>query len=192
MILLNDMPIWLLALMIFFLRVIDVTMGTFRTLSVVQGHVKLSVVLGFLEVFIWIFAISQVITRIGEHPLLAFAFAGGFAAGNAVGITLERRIGLGACNGLASHLQEKIDEGKDAKEEVRYADPENEPRRDFASDPFHDSTQGSNAESLDKDQHLFYQSTCCTISSSCPCARLKRVSSWTLSRSTGWKTRSPR
>ena len=97
MILLNDMPIWLTALMIFFLRVIDVTMGTFRTLSVVQGHVKLSVVLGFLEVLIWIFAISQVITRVGEHPLLAFAFAGGFAAGNAVGITLERRVGLGAC-----------------------------------------------------------------------------------------------
>ncbi len=92
---LNDMPVWMMAVAIFCLRVVDVSLGTVRTISVVQGRTVLSVGLGFVEVLVWIFAVSQVIARIREHPVLMLAFAGGFAAGNAVGIALERRLALG-------------------------------------------------------------------------------------------------
>ena len=44
---------------------------------------------------IWILAVSQVISRINESLFLALAFAGGFAAGNAVGILVERRLAMG-------------------------------------------------------------------------------------------------
>jgi hypothetical protein len=37
----------------------------------------------------------QVLPRLREEPLLALAYAGGFAAGNAAGILLERRLALG-------------------------------------------------------------------------------------------------
>jgi len=90
------MSTWLLALVIFGLRIVDVSLGTMRTITVVQGHRRWSVVLGFFEVLIWITAVSQVIVQVKTTPLLAVAFAGGFAAGNAVGITLERRLALGA------------------------------------------------------------------------------------------------
>jgi uncharacterized protein YebE (UPF0316 family) len=63
--------------------------------SIVKGHITLSVVLGFLEVMIWIVAISQVIARLQESWFLALSWAGGFAAGNAVGILVERRLALG-------------------------------------------------------------------------------------------------
>ena len=90
-------PVWALALLIFALRVADVSLGTMRTIVVVNGRITLSVALGFLEVLIWITAISQVILRLKESPVLVLAYAGGFAAGNAVGILLERRLALGQC-----------------------------------------------------------------------------------------------
>ena len=92
---LNTLPVWLLALCIFGFRIADVTLGTLRTISVVEGRVPLSVALGFFEVLIWMTAVSQVITGLGQSGLLLVSYAGGFAAGNAVGILLERRIALG-------------------------------------------------------------------------------------------------
>jgi uncharacterized protein YebE (UPF0316 family) len=88
-------PIWLLCILIFALRICDVTLGTVRTLSIVKGYLSLAVALGFFEVMIWILAVSQVISRINESFFLALFFAGGFAAGNAVGILVERRLAMG-------------------------------------------------------------------------------------------------
>jgi uncharacterized protein YebE (UPF0316 family) len=93
---LNDLPVWALALLIFGCRVVDVSMGTLRTITVVQGRIRLSVVLGFFEVLVWITAVSQVITGVKDSPVLLLAYAAGFATGNAVGILLERRLALGA------------------------------------------------------------------------------------------------
>lgn len=94
---LTTMPIWATALLIFGLRVVDVSLGTLRTISVVEGRVGFSAVFGFFEVLIWITAVSEVITNIGSSPLLLVAYAGGFAAGNGVGILLERKLALGRC-----------------------------------------------------------------------------------------------
>jgi uncharacterized protein YebE (UPF0316 family) len=89
--------VWALAAAIFLLRVCDVSLGTLRTISVVNGRLRLSVALGFFEILLWVTAISQVILRVREHPALVLAYAGGFATGNAVGILLERRLALGSC-----------------------------------------------------------------------------------------------
>lgn len=94
---LAEIPIWALALAVFFLRVFDVSLGTVRTISVVQGRQSLAVALGFFEILVWITAVSQVIARLRESPLLLVAYAAGFATGNAVGIAIERRMALGAC-----------------------------------------------------------------------------------------------
>jgi uncharacterized protein YebE (UPF0316 family) len=93
----NSVPLWLVGIGIFMLRIVDVSLGTIRTLFVVQGRLAVSVMIGFIEVMIWVTAVSQVIARIHDSPLLVFAFAGGFATGNAVGILLERRLAIGTC-----------------------------------------------------------------------------------------------
>ena len=93
---LTHLPAWALAALIFSIRIVDVSIGTLRTISVVQGRLKLSVLLGFFEVLIWITALSQVIVRVSTNPILVVAYAGGFATGNAVGIALERGLALGA------------------------------------------------------------------------------------------------
>jgi uncharacterized protein YebE (UPF0316 family) len=94
---LQTAPVPILAALIFCLRIVDVSLGTIRTISVVEGRLRLSVLLGFFEVLIWITAVSQVIQRIDESPLLLLAYAAGFASGNAVGILIEQRIAMGTC-----------------------------------------------------------------------------------------------
>jgi uncharacterized protein YebE (UPF0316 family) len=90
-------PVWLVAGFIFVLRVIDVSLGTIRTVSVVGGHIRLAVLLGVVEVSVWVLAISQVVQRVSTHPWLVLAYAGGFGTGSAVGILLERRLAIGTC-----------------------------------------------------------------------------------------------
>jgi len=84
-----------IAILIFVLRACDVSLGTLRTISVVNGRLPLSVVLGFVEILLWVTAVSHVILRLREHPVLALAYAGGFATGNAIGIMLEKRLAIG-------------------------------------------------------------------------------------------------
>ena len=93
--LMPELPTWGIAILIFVIRIVDVSLGTLRTISVVQGRLKLSVVLGFFEVLIWVVALSKVIVGASTSPLLVLAYAGGFAGGNAVGIALERTLALG-------------------------------------------------------------------------------------------------
>ncbi|MDH3495918.1 MAG: DUF5698 domain-containing protein [Gemmatimonadota bacterium] len=88
-------PTWLLGLAIFALRIVDVPIGTIRTISMVQGRARLAVTLGFFEVLIWVVAVSQVVMRIGDSFLLAVFYAAGFSAGTAVGMLVERRVSLG-------------------------------------------------------------------------------------------------
>jgi uncharacterized protein YebE (UPF0316 family) len=94
---LQDLSIWVLAPLICLLRITDVSLGTMRTISVVNGRIRLSVLLGFIEVLIWITGVSQVILHLRDHPFLVLAYAGGFATGNALGITIERKLALGQC-----------------------------------------------------------------------------------------------
>jgi len=80
--------------MIFFARICDVTIGTFRIILVSRGERLYASVAGFFEVLIWIVVVSQVMNNVGG--LLNYvAYAAGFAMGNFIGITLERRLAMG-------------------------------------------------------------------------------------------------
>jgi len=95
--LLDSIPFLALALAVFLSRMADVTCGTMRMIAVVHGRTLTAVALGFFEILIWITAVSSVIVKLTEFPLLVLAYASGFAAGNAVGIALERRLAMGSC-----------------------------------------------------------------------------------------------
>ncbi|MGE4466666.1 DUF2179 domain-containing protein [Sphaerochaeta sp.] len=83
-----------LALMIFLARVVDVSLGTLRHALVIRGKRALTFIIAFVESIIWVFAVSRVINDLSD-PLMAIAFAFGFAAGTFVGITLERVLKIG-------------------------------------------------------------------------------------------------
>ncbi|NMB34650.1 MAG: DUF2179 domain-containing protein [Clostridium sp.] len=86
---------WLiLPLFIFLSRIIDVTLGTIRIIFVSRGKKYLAPILGFFEVIVWVTAISQIMQNLNSIGYY-FAYAGGFAAGNYVGIIIEEKLAIG-------------------------------------------------------------------------------------------------
>ena len=81
-------------LLIFSLRVIDVSIGTVRMLMIVRGRKLLSALMGFVEVLIFLLAISKVIREV-NNVWNVLGYCGGFATGTIVGMTLEQRLALG-------------------------------------------------------------------------------------------------
>jgi uncharacterized protein YebE (UPF0316 family) len=85
---------WLYAVLIFFLRVTDMSLDTLRMLFVFRGRRGLAWLLGFFEAAIFVLAVSSVITNLG-NPLNVIGFAAGFATGNVVGMIIEERLAIG-------------------------------------------------------------------------------------------------
>lgn len=90
-----DLTVILTGLLVFLARVVDVTLGTLRTLSIVNSMMKTAFVLGFIEISLWLVVISKVLADIYHSPLLGVFYALGFATGSAVGIMIEKRISFG-------------------------------------------------------------------------------------------------
>lgn len=88
------MEVFLSALLIFCLRVCDVSIGTLRMLFTVRGRKCVSSSLALVESAIFIFALSRVMRDLNS-PAKLLAYAAGFAVGNFSGITIERWIGSG-------------------------------------------------------------------------------------------------
>ncbi|HKV10329.1 MAG TPA: DUF2179 domain-containing protein [Thermoanaerobaculia bacterium] len=87
-------PAITLPLLIFCARMADVSLSTLRIILVSRGMRQLAPFIGFFEVLIWLFAISQVMQRLDNWVNLV-AYATGFATGTWVGISIERRLALG-------------------------------------------------------------------------------------------------
>lgn len=86
---------WLvLPFLIFLARVIDVTMGTIRVIFVSRGLKYLAALVGFFEILIWLLAIGQIMKNLSS-PVCYLAYAGGFAAGNFIGISIAEKLSLG-------------------------------------------------------------------------------------------------
>ncbi len=84
----------LLPLLIFCSRILDVTLGTLRIILLSKGNRLYAPILGFFEVLLWLIVMVNVVKTL-DHPIFYIAYAGGFAMGNFVGMTLESKIALG-------------------------------------------------------------------------------------------------
>lgn len=90
----SDPHAWLFALLIFFLRVGDMTLDTIRVLFVVRGKKLLVWILGFFQSLIFVVAISSVLSEL-DNILNVIGYATGFATGNLVGMVIEQRLAIG-------------------------------------------------------------------------------------------------
>ncbi|MCU0918011.1 MAG: DUF2179 domain-containing protein [Planctomycetes bacterium] len=106
----------ILPILIFLSRIADVSIGTVRVILVSRRLKYLAPVAGFFEVLIWILVIGQIMKNLSS-PVCYVAYAGGFAAGNFVGILIAERLSIGTVlirvifpkqvNGLIARLREK-------------------------------------------------------------------------------------
>jgi len=84
----------LVAFLIFICRVIDQAMGTLRVLYAVGGKKYTAGIIGAVEVSIYVWAISAVVSNIG-NVMNFLAYGLGFGTGTVLGVVLERKIAPG-------------------------------------------------------------------------------------------------
>lgn len=89
-----DVYPWLLPIVIFFGRIVDVALGTLRIIFVSKGEKNKAPLIGFVEVFIWVVVISQILVRANDM-VSYLSYAAGYAAGNYIGLSIEDRIAYG-------------------------------------------------------------------------------------------------
>jgi uncharacterized protein YebE (UPF0316 family) len=85
---------FLLPLLIFMARILDVSINTVRIIYVLGGRKFTSTLLGFFESFIWLMAIRQIFEHL-DNWICYVAYPAGFAAGIFVGMIIEERIAYG-------------------------------------------------------------------------------------------------
>lgn len=88
------MEILISAFIIMLLRICDVTLGTLRTIFIIQLKKYNAGLIGFVEVLIWIFAMRYIVEHM-DNILNLFGYATGFGLGTIIGITIEQKIGFG-------------------------------------------------------------------------------------------------
>lgn len=90
-----DVYAWvILPFIVFFARIADVTLGTLRIIFTSRGKRNIAPLLGFVEVFIWIVVVGQIVKNV--HSVTAYVgYAAGFATGTYVGMKIEERLALG-------------------------------------------------------------------------------------------------
>jgi uncharacterized protein YebE (UPF0316 family) len=84
----------LVALGIFFAELCVVTISTLRIIFIARGRRWLAPVLGFFEILIWLFAITQIMRNLEDFWCFT-AFAAGFTVGNFLGMHIEQRLAMG-------------------------------------------------------------------------------------------------
>lgn len=104
------------AILIFALRVCDMTLDTLRVLFVMRGRKGIVWILGFFQASIFILAISTVLRNL-NNPLNVVGYAAGFATGVVVGMFIEEKLAIGHLHvsivspsrgtAIAEHLREE-------------------------------------------------------------------------------------
>jgi uncharacterized protein YebE (UPF0316 family) len=82
------------ALLIFLLRIVDVSCDTMRMIFAIRGKRRIAALLGFAQAVIWIFAVGNAVKHL-DSVLHIIGYAGGYAMGTYVGVTLEHAIAYG-------------------------------------------------------------------------------------------------
>lgn len=86
------MSLFLLCLKIFFVRILDVSMGTFRTIITVKGKSLYASIIGFVEVFIWFVIVKEALNTTETSIFIAISYALGYATGTYIGSILSKKL----------------------------------------------------------------------------------------------------
>ncbi len=84
----------IMPLLIVIARIADVSVGTIRIIMIGKGYRKIAPILGFIEIFIWILAVGQIMQNL-NNMLYYIAYAVGFALGTYIGMGIEDKLSLG-------------------------------------------------------------------------------------------------
>jgi uncharacterized protein YebE (UPF0316 family) len=85
----------ILYIVIFFAKIVEVSLSTIRVVYINKGKKEIGAVLAFIEIMIWLVVVSSVLNNITEDPIKALIYAIAYSLGNYVGVTIESKIAIG-------------------------------------------------------------------------------------------------
>lgn len=80
-----------LCLKIFFVRIIDVSLGTVRTIISVKGNNLIASLIGFVEITVWFLVVKEALNTDENSLWIVFSYASGFATGTYIGGILSNK-----------------------------------------------------------------------------------------------------
>lgn len=86
------MGITFLCIKIFFARILDVSIGTARTILLVKGRTIIVAIMAFIEVIIWFLIAREALNTDISSIWIPIAYAGGFASGTLLGSYVSQRL----------------------------------------------------------------------------------------------------
>ena len=86
------MEILLLCLKIFFARILDVSLGTTRTIITVKGKRLYASLIGLVEVFIWFVVVKDALNVEYNSIFIPISYSLGYATGTFLGGTISEKV----------------------------------------------------------------------------------------------------
>lgn len=83
------MTLFILCIKVFLVRIIDVSLGTIRTIVTVKDKKLLASLIGFIEVLVWFLVAKEAINTNDNSIWIAISYSLGFATGTYIGAYLS-------------------------------------------------------------------------------------------------------
>lgn len=88
----GDIMLSFLIIKIFFARIIDVSLGTYKTLLTVKGKMILPTIIAFIEIIIWFYVAREALMINERSFLIPVSYAAGYAVGGLIGSALSNKL----------------------------------------------------------------------------------------------------
>lgn len=103
-------------LKIFLARIVDVSLGTIRTVLVVKGKNITPAIVAFFEVLIWFFAAREALNTTIDSLLIPIFYSAGYAAGTYIGTFITTHFVEGL---IGVHVITKVSKERSMLKEIR-------------------------------------------------------------------------
>ena len=80
-----------LCIKIFLVRILDVSLGTIRTIMTVKNKNLIASIIGFIEITVWFLVVKEALTTDNNNILIVLSYAAGFSTGTYIGGILSNK-----------------------------------------------------------------------------------------------------
>ena len=80
-----------LCIKIFLVRILDVSLGTIRTLMTVKNKNLIASLIGFVEITVWFLVVKEALNTTNNSLFIVFSYALGFSTGTYIGGIISNR-----------------------------------------------------------------------------------------------------
>lgn len=83
--------LFLLVIKIFFARIIDVSLGTYKTILTVKGKIIFPSIIAFFEVLVWFYIAREALVVYEKSIVVPITYSLGYAIGNLIGSIISKK-----------------------------------------------------------------------------------------------------